>query len=156
METVFRLIVGLGNPGDRYRGTRHNVGFSVVDELARRAAVTFSFDKKWDADVAQCGGRMLMKPQTFMNLSGESVGNYARFFKIEPREVLVILDDVSLPAGALRIRPGGRGPAPAAGARADADARRRRKRIAERRSCSRGAPRAGSSRCWRRVIWIAI
>jgi len=100
-------MVGLGNPGDRYRGTRHNVGFAVVDELARRSACAPVFDKKWEADVAKCGGRMLMKPQTFMNLSGESVGNYIRFFKIEPREVLVILDDASLPLGSLRIRPSG-------------------------------------------------
>lgn len=104
---VFRLVAGLGNPGREYTGTRHNVGFLVLDELARRTATTFSFDAKWNAEVAACGGRALMKPQTFMNLSGESVGGYARYFKLPASEVLVVLDDVSLPLGTVRIRKSG-------------------------------------------------
>jgi len=104
---VFRLIAGLGNPGRQYVGTRHNAGFLVVDELARRAAVEFRFEPKWDAEVAVCGGRVLMKPQTFMNLSGESVGNYARYHRLEPSEVLVISDDAALSLGELRLRKSG-------------------------------------------------
>ena len=105
--TVFRLVAGLGNPGDRYIGTRHNIGFEVVGELARRCAANFTTDKSWNAEVAACGGRMLMRPLTFMNLSGEAVGNYARYHRLAPQEVLVILDDASLPLGTLRIRPSG-------------------------------------------------
>lgn len=101
---IFRLVAGLGNPGPQYTGTRHNAGFLVLDELARRAGVSFRFDPKWDAEVASFGGRMLMKPQTFMNLSGESLGNYARYHRLVPAEVLVVLDDVALPLGELRLR----------------------------------------------------
>lgn len=104
---VFRLVAGLGNPGREYAGTRHNVGFLVADELARRSACTFAFDGKWNAELATCGGRALMKPQTFMNLSGESVGGYARYFKLQSTEVLVIIDDVSLPLGSIRLRRSG-------------------------------------------------
>jgi PTH1 family peptidyl-tRNA hydrolase len=104
---VFRLLAGLGNPGREHYGTRHNVGFLVAEELARRAAAVFRFDPKWNAEVAVCGGRVLMKPQTYMNLSGEAVGGYARYFKLQSDEVFVVLDDVSLPLGALRMRKSG-------------------------------------------------
>lgn len=104
---IFRLVAGLGNPGPQYTGTRHNAGFLVLDELARRAGVSFRFDPKWDAEVASLGGRLLMKPQTFMNLSGESIGNYVRYHRLTPSEVLVILDDVALPLGELRLRKSG-------------------------------------------------
>lgn len=105
--SVFRLIVGLGNPGRQYVGTRHNIGFLVLDELARRSAIEFRFDPKWNAEVAQCGGRMLMKPQTFMNLSGEAVGQYSRYHRLQPSEILAVFDDVALSLGDLRIRPAG-------------------------------------------------
>ncbi|HRJ73028.1 MAG TPA: aminoacyl-tRNA hydrolase [Terrimicrobiaceae bacterium] len=105
--SVFRLVAGLGNPGRQYEGTRHNAGFLVLDELARRAAVSFRFEAKWDAEVAQCGGRLLMKPQTFMNLSGSAVANYARYHRLEPSEVLVVLDDIAIPLGELRLRKSG-------------------------------------------------
>lgn len=104
---VFRLVAGLGNPGRNYAGTRHNAGFLVVEELARRAASKFALDTRWDAEIATCGGRALMKPQTFMNLSGEAVGGYARYFKLRHDEVLVVIDDVSLPLGQLRLRKSG-------------------------------------------------
>jgi len=104
---VFRLIAGLGNPGRQYAGTRHNAGFFVLDELARRAAVAFQYDSKWNADVASSGGRTLMKPQTFMNLSGEAVVGYARYHRLDPAEVLVVFDDTALPLGDLRIRRSG-------------------------------------------------
>jgi PTH1 family peptidyl-tRNA hydrolase len=103
-SAVFRLVAGLGNPGQEYAGTRHNVGFLVADELARRAASPFSFDTKWNSDVAKCGGRVIMKPQTFMNLSGEAVADYARYFKLQREEIMVVVDDVSLPLGTLRLR----------------------------------------------------
>jgi len=104
---VFRLVAGLGNPGREYAGTRHNVGFLVADELARRSACQFSFHSKWNSLVATCGGRALMKPQTFMNLSGEAIAGYTRFFKLQREEVLIVLDDASLPLGVLRLRKAG-------------------------------------------------
>ncbi|MCX7869762.1 MAG: aminoacyl-tRNA hydrolase, partial [Terrimicrobiaceae bacterium] len=88
-------------------GTRHNIGFEIVGELARRCAATFSTDTRWNAEIAACGGRMLMRPLTFMNLSGEAVGRYARYHRLEPRQVMAILDDASLPLGTLRLRPSG-------------------------------------------------
>jgi len=106
-SAVFRLVVGLGNPGREYVGTRHNVGFLVADELARRAACAFAFSAKWNSELAQCGGRAILKPQTFMNLSGEAVGEYARYFKLRREEVMVVIDDASLPLGAVRLRPSG-------------------------------------------------
>lgn len=103
----FRLIVGLGNPGRQYVGTRHNAGFLVMDELARRSSAAFRFEAKWDAEVAPHGDQLLMKPQTFMNLSGEAVANYTRYYRIEPSQVLVVYDDVALPLGDLRLRKSG-------------------------------------------------
>ena len=104
---AFRLVACLGNPGKEYAGTRHNVGFLVADELARRNAASFSFEPKWNSDTAKVGGRTIMKPQTFMNLSGEAVGDFSRYYKIPTNEVMVVLDDVSLPLGTLRLRKSG-------------------------------------------------
>ena len=104
------LVVGLGNPGPKYEWTRHNVGFLVVDELAERANLPVQKLKyKALTNTAVIGGRsvLLMKPTTYMNLSGESVGQAARFYKIPPERVLVISDDVSLPLGKIRVRAGG-------------------------------------------------
>lgn len=102
-----QLIAGLGNPGNDYAGTRHNIGFDVLDELARRSAATFAHEKKWRADVAKCGEFHLVKPLTYMNLSGEAVTAVARFFKFSPSATLVVFDDAALPLGQLRIRPTG-------------------------------------------------
>lgn len=104
-----RLIAGLGNPGREYEGTRHNVGFAVLDAIASKLGVSFTKETKWDAWIAKApldSGEelVLLKPITFMNLSGESVGEYARFFKLSAHSTLVVLDDVSLPLGTLRIR----------------------------------------------------
>ena len=101
---TFRLLVGLGNPGREYSGTRHNAGFMVLDRLAALAGARFRVDRKWQAEVAAADGVWLCKPQTYMNLSGESVGAIARFHKIEPPCVLVVLDDMALPLGRLRLR----------------------------------------------------
>ena len=104
------LVVGLGNPGEKYENTRHNVGFLTVDELAERARVPVQKLKhRALTNTLEVGGVkvLLMKPVTYMNLSGEAVGEAARFYKIPPERVLVISDDVSLPLGKLRIRKGG-------------------------------------------------
>ena len=101
---TFRLLVGLGNLGREYSGTRHNVGFMVLDRLAAAMGAAFRAEKKWQADAVSNGGVWLLKPQTYMNLSGESVSALARFYQIEPARVLVVLDDMALPLGRLRIR----------------------------------------------------
>ena len=104
------LIVGLGNVGDKYEGTRHNVGFRVADELAERAGVPVQRLKyRALTGQAEIGGTrvLLMKPVTFMNLSGEAVRPAADFYKVPPDHILVLSDDVSLPVGKLRIRRGG-------------------------------------------------
>lgn len=105
-----RLLVGLGNPGPQYRQTRHNVGFEVIDEVARRWRVD-GWRERFHALAAKAshGGEaaVLAKPVTFMNLSGEAVAGIAGFYKIEPADVLVVTDDVALPLGRLRARRGG-------------------------------------------------
>lgn len=104
------LIVGLGNPGEQYENTRHNVGFLVADELGERGSFPIQRLKfKALTNTAVIGGQgaLVMKPTTYMNLSGEAVGEAARFYKIPPGRVLVISDDVDLPLGKLRIRTGG-------------------------------------------------
>ena len=108
--SVSWLVVGLGNPGSKYENTRHNMGFLALDLLAEKEKLTFNKlrFKAWTA-TAELGGEkvLLMKPQTYMNLSGESVGEAARFYKIPPEHVLVISDDISIGTGKLRIRPNG-------------------------------------------------
>ena len=104
------LVAGLGNPGGRYAGTRHNVGFRAIDELAHRYAA--KVDKsRFHALTGECaigGARVLLiKPQTFMNLSGQAVKAAAAFYKIPPERIIVVFDDVSLPVGKLRIRKNG-------------------------------------------------
>lgn len=104
------LIVGLGNPGSKYENTRHNVGFLAVDELAQRSGISVRKVKHHAlVGVAAIGGQgaLLMKPTTFMNLSGEAVIDAAQFYKIPADHVLVISDDVDLPLGKLRIRKAG-------------------------------------------------
>jgi peptidyl-tRNA hydrolase, PTH1 family len=101
-----KLIVGLGNPGAKFRGTRHNIGFAVVDELANRRSVEFDASPV-EALVAKVRGVepvLLAKPLTFMNASGEAVGGLTRYFKIEPADLLVVVDEVQLPLGKLRAR----------------------------------------------------
>jgi PTH1 family peptidyl-tRNA hydrolase len=100
-----KLVAGLGNPGPNYRGTRHNIGFAVVDEVARRAAVAFE-SAPADALMAKWRARdtLLVKPMTFMNASGQAVGELLRYFKVEPVDLLVIVDEVQLPLSKLRAR----------------------------------------------------
>lgn len=102
-----RLLVGLGNPGREYRETRHNVGFLLLDRLASRERAEFRTEKSWQAEVARAGDLLLCKPLTYMNLSGQSVRPLSQFYKIEPAQMLVILDDMALPLGKLRFRKDG-------------------------------------------------
>ena len=105
-----KLIVGLGNPGPRYRGTVHNVGFDVVDAVAGRHGVSFEAAPA-DALMARLrdvdGGALLVKPLTFMNVSGDAVGALQRYFRVPVEDMLVVVDDVALPAGRLRVRRSG-------------------------------------------------
>jgi PTH1 family peptidyl-tRNA hydrolase len=106
-----KLVAGLGNPGSQYRGTRHNVGFEVVDLLASRHGARFEAAKVDGliAKVRRSGDPdgddvLLLKPLTFMNLSGEAVQGIAHYFKIEVPDILIVADDVNLPLGRLRVR----------------------------------------------------
>ncbi len=107
---TLKLAVGLGNPGTKYQGTRHNVGFDVIDRLAAGGSRP-SFSRKFDGLLAETEidfrRVLLLKPETFMNLSGRSVAQALRFYKLEPADLLVVCDDLSLPLGKLRLRPGG-------------------------------------------------
>src|SRR5678815_6195614 len=115
-----KLIVGLGNPGKQYVGTRHNIGFEAVDMLARRLgwisgpgqfekSARANFDGlAMDGSVLGLGEKlMLLKPMTYMNLSGKAVQGAMAFYRVAPGDVMIVLDDLALPCGRLRIRPGG-------------------------------------------------
>jgi PTH1 family peptidyl-tRNA hydrolase len=105
-----KLVVGLGNPGAEYRDTRHNVGFRVIDELARRWNVEQwreSFESLTVKTARDGAPVLLCKPLTFMNLSGRAVGGVAGFYKVPLEALLVVTDDVALPLGRLRARRGG-------------------------------------------------
>lgn len=106
----FYLITGLGNPGRDYKETRHNIGFMALDRLAARLDQTFGKVQS-QALIARAdykGSRLILaKPQTYMNLSGQAVGALARFYKVSPAHLIVAYDDVDLPFGSIRIRPGG-------------------------------------------------
>ena len=101
------MIAGLGNPGPEYAGTRHNVGFLVVDRLAEQFGSTWKRSTKWDAVAMKCGKVFLLKPMSFMNRSGHPLFAIAQFCKIDPAEILVVLDDLALPLGRLRLRADG-------------------------------------------------
>ena len=106
-----KLIVGLGNPGREYEATRHNAGFWWVDEFARANQITLKADNKFHAlaarSVQQGHELYLLKPQTFMNVSGRSVGALAQFYKIEPAQILVVHDELDLPPGSAKLKLGG-------------------------------------------------
>jgi PTH1 family peptidyl-tRNA hydrolase len=110
METL-HLIVGLGNPGVEYTKTRHNAGFLLVEKLAARWRCDWSNERKFKARMAKTvqGGRtvLLCQPQTFMNLSGETVGAMTEFYQLPADRLLVVVDDADLPFGGIRLRPGG-------------------------------------------------
>lgn len=108
------LIAGLGNPGQEYAGTRHNVGFEVIEELAERHQIPVrkrTLRSVLGDGIIEKQKVILARPMTFMNLSGEAISAIARMYRISPEDIIVLLDDVAIPAGALRLRlkgsPGG-------------------------------------------------
>jgi PTH1 family peptidyl-tRNA hydrolase len=107
---MFKLVVGLGNPGSKYDGTRHNIGYEVVDRLAEGGSGA-RFSRKFEGQLAEVEidyrRVLLLKPETFMNLSGRSVVPALRFYKLDPADLLVVCDDLNLPLGKPRIRKGG-------------------------------------------------
>ena len=106
-QPITHLIVGLGNPGEKYANTRHNAGFRMLEYLSERCGIRVDSIKfKALVGDGEVGGKrvLLMKPQTYMNLSGEAVAEAARFYKISPENIIVFSDDVSLDVGAVRMR----------------------------------------------------
>lgn len=107
---ITHIIVGLGNPGDKYANTRHNAGFMMMDYISEKCSAPVN-RSKYHALVGECmiaGKRvLLMKPQTFMNLSGDAVREAAAFYKIEPQNIIVLSDDVNLDVGRMRVRKSG-------------------------------------------------
>lgn len=101
------LIVGLGNPGDRYTGTRHNAGFWLVERLAAQHCIAFRLESKFHGELCQWQQTHLLKPTTFMNRSGQAVAAVMRFYKILPTDILVIHDELDLPPGTARLKQGG-------------------------------------------------
>jgi PTH1 family peptidyl-tRNA hydrolase len=108
---MIRLLVGLGNPGAEYDGTRHNAGFWFIDEVARRCKVALAPDRSYHGLVARWAGPdgpvWLLEPMTYMNLSGKSVAALARFFKIAPEEILVAHDELDVLPGHVKMKQGG-------------------------------------------------
>ena len=104
-----RLVVGLGNPGAEYSETRHNAGFWFCERLADKLGLRFSHESRFHGLVANAreAGVWLLMPQTFMNRSGQAIGSLARFYRIEPSEILVVHDELDIPPGQLRLKFGG-------------------------------------------------
>jgi len=106
-----KLVIGLGNPGERYANTRHNIGFLVVDKIAAQTGVVMRLENQYKAEKGDFGDledrNMLAKPQTFMNNSGEAVSLMKNYYKIDSEDLIVIHDDVDLPVGAIRVVLGG-------------------------------------------------
>jgi len=116
MRSVSKLVVGLGNPGPKYEPTRHNAGFRVVDRIAQRAGVLFRSGRdlkgfegpaEFEFALLPREGALLLKPLTFMNLSGAAVAPVLAWLEADPSQLLVVYDDLDLPLGKLRIRPHG-------------------------------------------------
>jgi len=106
-----KLLVGLGNPGNKYKETRHNIGFRFLDLLAKSEGLRFAAAPRFHAETASWESAneriLLVKPQTFMNHSGEAVGALARYYHVDEQDILVVYDDLDLPCGKLRIKKGG-------------------------------------------------
>jgi len=102
-----RLLVGLGNPGPEYEDTRHNAGFWLVDRYASELGASFKSERDFFGRVARFGERWMLKPQKFMNLSGQAVGAVAKFYKIAPAEILVAHDELDLDPGVVKFKKGG-------------------------------------------------
>lgn len=106
-----RLVVGLGNPGRKYEDTKHNIGFMCLDYYAKENSLKFKMENKFRGETLKEGNLVLLKPHTFMNLSGESIRLVMDYYNIDVDDVLIIYDDLALPLGKLRLRekgsPGG-------------------------------------------------
>lgn len=106
-----RLIIALGNPGAKYELTRHNVGFIYADNLANKYSCSFKTEGKFKAEIAKCSINneqvLIVKPQTYMNLSGDSVRELLRFYKLDNSDIFVVYDDISMNLGGLRFRASG-------------------------------------------------
>ncbi|MDF1659250.1 MAG: aminoacyl-tRNA hydrolase [Verrucomicrobiales bacterium] len=103
-----RLVVGLGNPGAEYEGTRHNIGFDLVERMAKSRDLKWNRERKFRAKTASAGSSMILaKPLTFMNLSGNAVARLCKFYKLKHDQILVVYDDVDLPIGRMRFRASG-------------------------------------------------
>lgn len=102
-----KLIVGLGNPGPEYTYTRHNIGFQILDLLAHQENQKFEQNKKFQGETARINDYILLKPHTFMNLSGKSIQSAATFYKITPQDIWVVHDDVDIEFGKMKIQKAG-------------------------------------------------
>jgi PTH1 family peptidyl-tRNA hydrolase len=107
MSTSPRLVVGLGNPGREHDATRHNAGFWFADALARKLGASFANESKFVGQVARAGELRLLKPMTYMNVSGRSVSALARFFAVAPEQMLVVHDELDLKPGEAKLKFGG-------------------------------------------------
>ncbi len=107
MSIPIRLVAGLGNPGREYAGTRHNCGFWFVDRLAGALGVTFAAESKFGGEIAKAGEIRILKPSTFMNLSGRAVAMSSRFFGIDSDAILVVHDELDLKPGEVKMKLGG-------------------------------------------------
>jgi PTH1 family peptidyl-tRNA hydrolase len=107
LASALRVVAGLGNPGRSYAATRHNAGFWFADRLAAKLGASFQHEAKFGAEVAKAGDVRIVKPTTFMNLSGRAVGGVARFFGVDAAEVLVAHDELDLLPGDARLKFGG-------------------------------------------------
>ncbi|MCG2634172.1 MAG: aminoacyl-tRNA hydrolase [Gammaproteobacteria bacterium] len=111
MASPVQLLVGLGNPGPQYAGTRHNAGFALLDDIAGLGAAVTRFEARFHGDVARVNlageQAWLLKPMSFMNRSGESVAALATYYRIEPESILVLHDELDLPTGQIRLKRGG-------------------------------------------------
>src|SRR5438105_1117012 len=103
---ALRAIVGLGNPGPDYARTRHNAGFWFVDRVADARRVSFRSESKFHGELARDGATLLLKPMTYMNRSGQAVQALAQFYKLAPTDILVVHDELDLPAGTARLKSG--------------------------------------------------
>jgi PTH1 family peptidyl-tRNA hydrolase len=99
-----KLIVGLGNPGKKYETTKHNVGFMCLDYYANQQNQSFTFNRKFNGETLKIGNLMLLKPHTYMNLSGESVRAIMEYYDIDVEDILIVYDDLALPLGKIRLR----------------------------------------------------
>jgi PTH1 family peptidyl-tRNA hydrolase len=101
------LIAGLGNPGDKYKNTRHNVGFMVIDTIIKSLTTVKINKSNFKSDLFKVNNKLLVKPQTFMNNSGQSIGSISQYYNIENKDIIIVHDDLDLPFGTIKFKCGG-------------------------------------------------